>query len=750
MCNNPVAWKTIFLALGILALGCGSTPTLGAGASDPAATQPFTNHLASERSPYLLQHAHNPVDWYPWGQEAFDKARKENKPIFLSIGYSTCHWCHVMERESFENAEIAKLINDNFVAIKVDREERPDLDAVYMQFVTAITGDGGWPMTVFLTPDLKPFFGGTYFPPDTRDNQPGLKLILPRVHEAWVGQHEKIVGSANELALKLKQIAGVSRAGRLQPAVLDAAFEAFHNEFDVHQGGFGDAPKFPRPVVLNFLFHYYHRTGEAGALEMALQTLRAMASGGIHDQLGGGFHRYSTDERWFLPHFEKMLYDQAQLADSYLDAYQITHDEFYATTARDILEYVLRDMTGPEGQFYSAEDADSMIDPAEPNRKGEGAFYVWSAGQLKGVLGEKSKLFDYAYGVRDVGNIEHSVRDELHGQNVLYSAHSAAEAATQFGESEGEADRDLAAARQKLLAARSHRPRPLRDDKTLTAWNGLMISAFARGGAILHEPRYTQAAERAAGFIQAHLYDAQSHKLFRRWRDGQAAVDGFLNDYAFYVCGLLDLYESDFDIHWLQLASELQHQQDAELWDEKSGGYFQTAAADPTALMRLKDDADDAEPAGNSVAALNLLRLGQISDDKDLRDRAGKTLEAFSADLTRGPNASPQMLVAYDFELNKPTQIVLAGRAGTPATAAMLTEINGRYLPNKVVLLADGAEGQAYLNHRLPFLKDVGMIGGYPAAYVCENYACRLPVTEVLKLKELLDAMAGPHATTMP
>ena len=750
MRNHPVAWRAIFLALQILALGCGSTPTLGAGAQDRAATQPFTNHLGSERSPYLLQHAHNPVDWYPWGQEAFDKARTENKPIFLSIGYSTCHWCHVMERESFENPEIAKLINDDFVAIKVDREERPDLDAVYMQFVTAITGEGGWPMTVFLTPDLKPFFGGTYFPPDTQDRQPGLKLILPRVHEAWVGQHEKIVGSANELALKLKQIAGASRTGQLRAAVLDAAFEAFHNEFDVHQGGFGDAPKFPRPVVLNFLFHYYRRTGEPGALEMALQTLRAMASGGIHDQLGGGFHRYSTDERWFLPHFEKMLYDQAQLANSYLDAYQITHDVFYATTARDILDYVLRDMTGPDGQFYSAEDADSAIDAAEPDRKREGAFYVWSARQLNELLGEKAKLFDYAYGVRDVGNTEHSVRDELHGQNVLYAAHSTAETGMQFGESEADVDRDLAEARQKLLASRSHRSRPFRDDKTLTAWNGLMISAFARGGAILHDPRYAQAAERAAGFIQSHLYDAKSRKLSRRWRDGQAATDGFLSDYAFYVGGLLDLYESDFNIRWIQLAIDLQHKQDAQLWDDRNGGYFQTSEADPTALMRLKDDADDAEPAGNSVAALNLLRLGQILDDKGLRDRAAKTLSAFSSDVTRVPNGSPQMLVAYDFELNKPTQIVVAGAPQMLETAAMLAEINGRYLPNKVLLLADGAQGQAYLSHGLPFIKDVGMIGGNPAAYVCENYACRLPVTEIPKLKELLDAMAGAHATTMP
>jgi uncharacterized protein YyaL (SSP411 family) len=723
------------------------SPGCFAQQSTPDASQPFTNHLANERSPYLLQHAHNPVDWYPWGAEAMEKARKENKPIFLSIGYSTCHWCHVMERESFENPEVAKLINDNFVAIKVDREERPDLDAVYMQFVTAITGDGGWPMTVFMTPDLKPFFGGTYFPPETRDGIPGLKSILPKVHEAWATQHDKVLSSADRLTQKLRELAGTTQAGKLNPAILDEAAEAFRTEFDVHHGGFSDAPKFPRPVVLDFLFHCHYRTGDQTALDMPLQTLRAMAAGGIHDQLGGGFHRYSTDERWFLPHFEKMLYDQAQLASRYLDAYQITHDPFFADTARDILDYVLRDLTGPEGQFFCAEDADSAIDRSHLEKKSEGAFYVWTAAELNAALGDVSaKIFAYRFGVQTDGNVEADSRGEFKGKNVLYLAHSISETAKQFSQSEQEIRQSLDAAKAKLLEVRSHRPRPSRDDKLLVAWNGLMISAYARGGAILQEPRYAQASTRAAEFIHAKLYDAATGRLTRRWRDGHAEIPGFLDDYAFYIQGLVDLYESSFDIHWLKLAIDLQHKQDELFADPKAGGYFQAAGGDASVLVRLKEDDDNACPAANSVSALNLLRLAQFSDDKDFRDRADKTLNAFASQITRAPTAMPQMLVAFDFRLSQPRQIVIAGTPDAPETLAMLKEIEGRYLPNKIVLVADGGEGQKFLGQRLPFLQTVTSLGGHATAYVCENYACQLPTTDVVKFGELFDVKRSGEA----
>ncbi|HZK80883.1 MAG TPA: thioredoxin domain-containing protein, partial [Humisphaera sp.] len=578
----------------------------------PKSSEPqFTNRLAKEKSPYLLQHAHNPVDWYPWGQEAFDKAKKENKPIFLSIGYSTCHWCHVMERESFTNPEIAKLINENFIPIKVDREERPDVDAVYMGFIVATTGSGGWPMTVFLTPDREPFFGGTYFPPETKDDQPGLKDVLAKVHEVWTKDHDRLVASAARItaALKAATASAPAAGDALTSAVMDQAYRRFESEFDAAHPGFGRAPKFPRPVALNFLLHQYRRTGSKAALNMVVQNLHAMADGGIHDQIGGGFHRYSTDERWFCPHFEKMLYDQAQLASSYLNAYQITHEPFFAETARDILDYVLRDMTAPDGEFYSAEDADSATGAGEEKR--EGAFYVWKAAEIRTAIGaEAAGIFFYRFGVEDAGNVERDPRHEFTGKNILYIAHSIAECAKKFAKSEGEVVRVIADARRKLLAARAARPRPLRDDKTLAAWNGLMISAFARAGVILHEPRYLQAATKAAGFIETKLVDPVSHQLTRRWRDGQAQVPGFLEDYAFFIQAAIDLYETSADIHWLKLALDLQAVQLKLFADTKAGGFFKTTGDDPTVFTRPKDAEDEAEPSGNSIAAMNLLRLG--------------------------------------------------------------------------------------------------------------------------------------------
>src|SRR5277367_3570775 len=458
----------------------------------------MSNHLISEKSPYLQQHAHNPVDWYPWGPPAFERARQEDKPIFLSVGYSTCHWCHVMERESFENDDVAAILNRWFVPVKVDREERPDVDRIYMTFVQASTGGGGWPMSVFLTPELKPFFGGTYFPPDNRYGRPGFGAILQRIAEAWRNERGRIVQSSGDVIAQLTQYAGASgpSIGIPDKTVLDSAFQHFRRMFDSAHGGFGGAPKFPRPVVFNFLLRYYARSPEQEtsqeALEMTLQTLRAMANGGMHDQLGGGFHRYSVDERWFVPHFEKMLYDQAQLAISYLEAFQITHDPFYAKIARSTPDYVLRDMTHPEGGFYSAEDADSVIDPANPKEKGEGAFYIWSAEELKHALSDHQyKRFASIYGVEPNGNVPDDPHGEFTGKNILYLREPLNDAT----------EDELQPAKTALLAIRSNRVRPHLDDKILTAWNGLMISAFAKGAQILDDPRYLAAAQRAAHFI---------------------------------------------------------------------------------------------------------------------------------------------------------------------------------------------------------------------------------------------------------
>ena len=714
----------------------------------PATREAYTNRLAKEGSPYLQQHAHNPVDWYPWGEEAFEKARKENKPIFLSVGYSTCHWCHVMERESFSNPQIAKLINDSFVPIKVDREERPDIDAVYMNFVQATTGSGGWPMTVFLTPDRKPFFGGTYFPPEPHGSMPGLKTLLPRIHQLWLSDQAKIVGSADQVTAMLKHDAAptTSPAQSAGEAAFSRMFGSLKASFDPDQGGFGAAPKFPHPVTLNFLLHYQHRTGDKAALDMVLRTLRAMPEGGIHDQLGGGFHRYSTDARWFLPHFEKMLYDQAQLASSYLDAYQITRESFYADTARDILDYVARDMTGPDGQFYSAEDADSTIDPKEPEKKGEGAFYVWTNDEIQKVIGkDAAAVFAFRYGVADSGNVQADPRGEFPRKNVLSILKSLDDTAAKFGKPKADVERLLNESKTKLLDVRNRRPRPLRDDKTLVCWNGLMISAFGRAGQVLGDDRYLHQAERAASFIQNHLLDGKTHQLTRRWRDGHGEVDGFLEDYAFYIQGLLDLYESSLDIRWLKLAIELQTTQDALFADAPAGGYFGTSGKDASVLMRLKDAEDNAEPSGNSVSALNLLRLSQMTDDHALRTEADQTLRAFSALMEKAPTAFPQMLVALDFSLSTPKQIVIAGRIDGPDARAMLRVVHRHYLPNRVILLADGGEGERFLGTRLPVLADLKMIDNRATAYICENYACHLPTNDLAKLESMLSGDAGIH-----
>jgi uncharacterized protein YyaL (SSP411 family) len=747
---GPVAAMTSRFRFGFLALTWLVTSTHSVADPTPAPSE-YTNRLAHQKSPYLLQHAHNPVDWYPWGEEAFAKARRENKPIFLSVGYSTCHWCHVMAHESFESEEVAAIMNREFVNIKVDREERPDVDRVYMTFVQATTGGGGWPMSVWLTPDLKPFVGGTYFPPDDRYGQPGFKKVLERISAAWKENHDKIVEQGGKIvaALRESQSAAVDQS-KIDPAILDAAYEQIARSYDPKEGGFGHAPKFPRPVTLNFLARFYARDPKSDsgkhALEMDLFTLRKMAAGGMHDHIGGGFHRYSVDRYWHVPHFEKMLYDQAQLAAAYLDAFQITQDRRYQSVARDILDYVARDMTSKEGGFFSAEDADSPVVAGigDPGHSGtaEGAFYVWTRKEIDSALGDAAEVFNFHYGVQSHGNAPEGSdpQDEFRGKNILIQRHTVAETAQYFRKPE-DAVRDLLRqSREKLFAIRNKRPRPHLDDKIIAAWNGLMISAYARAAQVIDEPRYLEIAARAANFIRKQLWDASRKILYRNYREGRSDIEGFADDYAFVIRGLLDLYEASFDIEWLKLAVELQETQDRLFFDEKQGGYFTTSGKDASVLLRMKDDNDSAEPAASSVAALNLLRLSQFRDDPAAAGakRARKTIDAFAATLSHFPSAMPQMLVAIDYSLSKPRQIVIAGKKDSPETKAILRELHRHFLPDTILLLADGAEGQKYLADKNEAIRAMSMVDGKPAAYVCENFTCKAPVTDPKALSELL------------
>ena len=728
----------------ILALVCLVTSNRIVAGPAPGVSE-HTNRLAQEKSPYLLQHAHNPVDWYPWGEEAFAKARREDKPIFLSVGYSTCHWCHVMAHESFENEEVAAIMNREFVNIKVDREERPDVDRVYMTFVQATTGGGGWPMSVWLTPDLKPFVGGTYFPPEDRYGQPGFKKVLERIAAAWKQNHEEIAGQGARIveALREAQTAQPAAAEKIDAKILDAAYEQFSRSFDARDGGFGSAPKFPRPVTLNFLSRFYARDPKSDsgkhALEMDLFTLRKMAAGGMHDHLGGGFHRYSVDRYWHVSHFEKMLYDQAQLAIAYLDAFQITQEPQFASVARDILDYVARDLTSNESGFFSAEDADSLFEHGKPEH-GEGAFYIWTKNEIDTALGNAAEIFDFHYGVQSHGNAPEGSdpQDEFRGKNILIERHTIAETAQHFQKPE-DAVRDLLRqSREKLFAIRSKRPRPHLDDKIIAAWNGLMISAYARAAQILDEPRYLKSATLATNFVRAHLWDDSKKTLYRSYREGRGRVEGFADDYAFVIHGLLDLYEASFDIEWLKFAIELQETQDRLFFDGKNGGYFSTSGKDESVVLRMKDDNDSAEPAASSVAAHNLLRLAQIRDKKQWEERAEKTISAFRTTLSRFPSAMPQILVALDFSSRKPRQIVIAGKKDAPETKALLSEVHRHFLPTTILLVADGAEGQKYLGEDLEAIHGMSMVDEKPAAYVCENFTCKAPVIDSNQLAKLL------------
>jgi len=694
------------------------------GAMNQTASHDRTNRLAREKSPYLLQHARNPVDWFAWNDEAFEKARRENKPIFLSVGYSTCHWCHVMERESFENNAVAEFLNAHFVSIKVDREERPDVDKIYMTFVQATTGSGGWPMTVFLTPELKPFFGGTYFPPDNRYGRPGFLQLLQHIHQLWETRREELVESAGDAQEKLAQMAVAN-----EPSVSAPGVEALRNAgvqlkrmFDPRNGGFGGAPKFPQPSQPLFLLRYAKRFKDEEAVSMVLRTCEKMAAGGIHDQLGGGFARYSVDAEWLVPHFEKMLYDNAQLVQLYLDAFLVSGDARHADVARDVLDYVLRDMTHPEGGFYSAEDADS--------EGHEGKFYCWTRAELEKLLTpEEFNVAVRYFGITQEGNfVDHSHPQPLGGQNVLSVV------APDVTDADGKL---LASAKKKMIEVRAKRVRPHLDDKILASWNGLMLGAFARAGAVLDEERFRAAAEKNVKFIREKLWvegtsagaTRPTGTLFHRWRDGERDNVELLEGYAFLLSGVIDLYEAALEPGHLDFAEALAEAMLAKFFDTENGGFWQSLAAKDL-ILRVKEDYDGAEPSGNSVATMALLKLGAITGRADFGEAARKTLLLFGTRLRQVPQAVPNLLSALDFSMQEPRRAVVAGGPEVQHARELLRAVHSVYQPEKIVLGNRGAVEE--FARTLP-AKDGALL------YVCTGNACQAPTSDPKEVGKLLE-----------
>ncbi len=708
------------------------------------------NRLAAEQSPYLLQHAGNPVDWFPWGDAAFARARREDRPIFLSIGYSTCHWCHVMEHESFENEAIAEVLNREFVSIKVDREERPDVDRVYMTFVQATTGSGGWPMSVWLTPELKPFYGGTYFPPQSQWGRPGFRDVLIEIARAWREERPQILQSASQITERLAEMTTGDRGGsdgRTPPGddALSSTVRQFKSTFDARRGGFGDAPKFPRPSELLFLLREHARTGDEMARDMVLKTLHAMALGGMRDHIGGGFHRYSVDGNWRVPHFEKMLYDQAQLVLAYLEAAQVSGDPFYAQVAEDTLQYVARDMTHAAGGFYSAEDADSVPPEkaSEPHpRKMEGAFYIWTLDEVRALIGDDSRAVEMRYGLVAGGNAPFDPQNEFTGKNLLYTARGIAEIATELGREPEEIARALTRVRATLFEARARRPRPHLDDKVLTGWNGLMIAACARAGRVLaggrslgqevaDDPggRHLETARRAAAFVRSTLWDSPREVLRRRYREGHAAIDGYAEDYAFLIFGLLELVQADGDPQWLAWALALQRTQDALFWDPIAGGWFSTTGTDPSVLVRLKEEHDGAEPSASAVGAWNLLTLAHLTGDPTHEARANEVFAAFSSRLASQGRGLPMMAAALSTSRTPPEQLIVVGPRSADDTQALWQAAHRRYRPFATMLLVEPGERQQQIAGLMPWVAAMSMRDGHSAAYVCRDFVCDAPST---------------------
>jgi len=673
-----------------------------------------SNHLINKKSPYLLQHAHNPVDWYPWGTEAFDKAKRENKPIFLSIGYSTCHWCHVMAHESFEDEEVAELMNETFVSIKVDREERPDIDGIYMMACQLMTGSGGWPLTIIMTPDKKPFFATTYLPKKGRAGMPGMMELIPAVRKLWEEQKEGLE-SMGDRVVDAIGASSVSVSGeQLGEDIFRDAYGELSDSFDKIYGGFGTAPKFPMPQNLIFLLRYWRRSRDGKALEMVEKTLQGMRLGGIYDHIGFGFHRYSTDREWHTPHFEKMLYDQAMIAIAYMEAYQVTGKAEYGRTAGEIFEYVLRDMLSPGGGFYSAEDADS--------EGKEGTFYLWDAEEMLDVLGEDD--FEIASKV-------FNINDE---SRIVHMRKTLADIAAGHGVSVSEFENKMEKIRQKLFGAREKRVHPAKDDKILTDWNGLMIASLAIGARIFGNKKYAEAAARSADFILDRMRTQDG--LMHRYRE-DASISAYLNDYAFLIWGLIELYESTFDVKFLKEAIEMNNELIEKFWDEKDGGFYFTS--DDGVLLKQKEGSDSAIPSGNAVAMLNMLRLGRITSDAGLEDRAHEMAKTFSNGIRKFPSAYSTFMVSLDFMFGPSYEIVIAGKSSSVETEKMVRAINSIFIPNRTLIFRPTEEEKPDIISIAEFTSEMGEVDGKPALYVCHDYACRKPITSIEEIGNAFD-----------
>jgi len=689
------------------------------------------NHLDKEQSPYLLQHASNPVNWYPWGEKAFKKAREEDKPVFLSIGYATCHWCHVMAHESFEDAEVAELMNDTFVSIKVDREERPDIDHTYMTACQIISGRGGWPLNVLLTPEKKPFYAATYIPRESRFGRPGMKEFIPRIKKLWEEQREKIHDSADEISEAIEKMGSMNPSDEtLDETVLHRCFKELKNQYNEEHGGFGSAPKFPTPHHLLFLLRYWKRTGDDQAQNMVESTLDRMRRGGIYDHVGYGFHRYSTDEKWLVPHFEKMLYDQAMLALAYTEGYQVTHKPLFKRTVEEIFTYVIRDMQHEEGGFFSAEDADSEGE--------EGKFYIWEPQEIEDALDEDdAKMIIDIFNVEPNGNYHDEASGEKTGASILHMTDTHKQLGLRY-DKETETLRDyIDNLRQKLYQYRNQRERPLRDDKILTDWNGLMIAALAKGGQVFNNNQYIDKAREAVNFILENMYEGQDH-LMHRYRNGNIAVPGHADDYAFLIWGLIELYEATFELKYLQTALELQEEFDQHFWDNERGGYYFNADFDDELLGRQKPAYDSALPSGNSVAMNNLVRLGRLTARIEWENQAEDIGKLFFKQIEDTPSGFTQLLQAVDFELGPSFEVVLVGNLDSGDTKNLWNHLNRTYTPKKVVLFKPMEDASA-LEEIAPYTADMKARNQQATVYVCEDYQCNLPTTDAEEMVDLLE-----------
>jgi uncharacterized protein len=696
----------------------------------------YKNNLVNEKSPYLLQHSHNPVNWNAWNEESLKLAKEMDKPIFLSIGYSTCYWCHVMERESFEDENIASLLNEYFINIKVDREERPDIDRVYMTALQSMTGSGGWPMNMFLTPDLKPFYGATYIPPKEKYGRAGFEDIIEQINNLWKTKRQEIIISSERIfeILNTKLKAKSSSDIKIDNEIFDKSFETIRNIFDYDNGGFGIGNKFPRPVVINFLLSYYYQSKNIDALDMSIFTLKKMCEGGLFDHLGGGFHRYAVDVLWRVPHFEKMLYDQAQISSTLLDIYSITNKKYFLDYAENTLNYVLDNLTDKNDGFFSAEDAESAVEESIPNYKEEGYYYLWEKNQIEEILGkEYSAIFCYVYGIKYEGNTISDPHNVFKNKNVLYLDNDIYDTSKAFNKTPEEIEKILIKCKSILLAKREKRPKPHLDDKILTSWNSLMISAFAKGYNITADEKYRNAAIKCSSFILKNLWNEKENVLYHRFRNGDVRFSGTLDDYAFFIKALLDLYETTFDEQYIKHALKIYDNAYNRFYDMENSGFFDTEPSAPDIILKTKDIYDGAEPSGNAIMIENIFRLGYITDNNDLLSIAENSIKYFYPDINKLPFSSPQMLNNIILHKSTPKEILFTGDLEKADVKAIIKYINGKYIPFKILIHAN-KEIEKYS----PYIKKI--INDYESikVYVCENQSCKLPVDNIDDLKKLL------------